>query len=87
MKRYIFISTEGFTHQPETTGSEPDIDNMQVIGFGQGDTAKDALRQLLELNEYLVNTSFDEIIAIQLANDNREYFYLSDIITKHRAAR
>lgn len=86
MRKYIFISTEGFTYQPNTTSSEPDIENMQVIGFGQGDTAQDALWQLLELNEYLVNTNFDEIIAIQLANDNREYFYLSDIIMKHRIA-
>lgn len=76
MSRYIFITTEGFTYQPDSTSPEPDIENMQVIGFGYGNTAQDALRELLELNEYLINTSFDEIFAIQMANDHRDYFSL-----------
>ncbi len=82
MEKYIFLTTEGFTYQPNSASSEPDIENMQVIGFSQGDTVQDALRKLLELNEYLVNTNFDEIFAIQLENDHREYFSLSDIIKK-----
>jgi hypothetical protein len=83
MNKYIFITTEGSTYQPNSDSSEPDIENMQVIGFGQGDTAQSAMRKLLKMSEYLVNTNFNEIIAIQLVNDHREYFSLKDINLKH----
>lgn len=76
MKKYIFITTEGFTFQPYSDSVEPDIENMQVIGFAQGDTAKDAMKDLIKKNTYLVETSFDEVFAIQIENDYREYFSL-----------
>jgi hypothetical protein len=83
MNKYIFITAEGSTYQPNSDCSEPDIENMQVMGFGQGYTARDAIKKLLKMNEYLVNTDFNEIIAIQLADDHREYFSLKDINFKH----
>jgi hypothetical protein len=76
MGDYIFLTNEGVTYQPNSDNPEPDIDNLQVIGFAHGDSVQDALRNLLELNEYLVNTNFDEIFAIQLADDHRHYFSL-----------
>ncbi len=82
MGEYIFLTIEGSTFQPGSTSYEPDIENMQVIGFAQGDTAQDASRNLLELNEYLATTNFDEIFAIQLVGDHREYFSLRNIIQK-----
>lgn len=78
MARYVFISAEGLTYQPNSTSYEPDIENMQVIGFGEGNAARDAFRNLLERNEYLVDTSFDEVFAIELVNDSREYFSLEE---------
>ena len=82
MREYIFLTTEGTTFQPDSTSSEPDIENMQVIGFVGGDTVQDAVIRLVELNEYLANTNFDEIFAISLADDHREYFSLRDILRK-----
>jgi hypothetical protein len=82
MDKYIFLTAEGSTYQPNSDSFEPDIENLQVIGFAQGDTVDNALKNLLELNEYLVNTNFDEIFAIQLVNDHRQYFSLRDTI-KH----
>jgi hypothetical protein len=79
MNKYIFISDEGYTFQPDSTSIEPDIENIQVIGFGQGRTARTALDDLLEHNKYLCKTSFDELIAIQLKNDAREHFSLRDL--------
>jgi hypothetical protein len=64
MREYIFLTSEGTTFQPDSTSSEPDIENMQVIGFAGGDTVQDAVIRLVELNEYLANTNFDEIFAI-----------------------
>ena len=78
MKKFIFISTEGITYQPDSVSPEPDIENMQVMGFGEGDTPQDAFSNFLGLHEYLLKTTFDEIIAVELKNRNRKYFYLSD---------
>jgi hypothetical protein len=82
MRQYIFLTSEGTTFQPDSTSSEPDIENMQVIGFAGGDTVQDAVIRLVELNEYLANTNFDEIFAIQLADNHREYFSLRDVLRK-----
>jgi hypothetical protein len=82
MRAYIFLTTEGTTFQPDSSSSEPDIENMQVIGFAGGDTVQDAMTRLVGLNEYLANTNFDEIFAIPLAVDRREYFSLRDVLRK-----
>jgi len=82
MREYIFLTSEGTTFQSDSTSSEPDIENMQVIGFAGGDTVQDAVIRLVELNEYLANTNFDEIFAIQLADNHREYFSLRDVLRK-----
>lgn len=79
MNTYIFLTEEGYTYQPNSNNAEPDIENLQVIGFGQGNAARDALSDLIEQNEYLFNTSFDEIFAIQLKNNHREYFSLKEL--------
>ena len=79
MRQYIFLTAEGTTFQPDSTSSEPDIENMQVIGLACGETVQAAALRLVVLNAYLANTNFDEFFAIQLANDHREYFSLRDI--------
>lgn len=82
MKNYIFLTTEGLTFQPDSQSDMPDIDNVQVIGFAQGETPGEAFQQLLKENRYLLDTSFDEIYSYQLAGDyqkTRQYFYLSSL--------
>ena len=82
MGQYIFITTEGTTFQPNNIILGPDIENLQVIGFADGDTVQGAVIRLVELNKYLSDTNFDEIFAIRLADDHREYFSLRDIFKK-----
>jgi hypothetical protein len=86
MGKYIILTTEGLTYQPNSDSSEPDIENMQVIGFAQGNSVEDALRKFLKFNPYIANTNFDEIFTIQLTNDHREYFSLRDLTKKVREA-
>ncbi|MDD5591459.1 MAG: hypothetical protein PHY18_06005 [Dehalococcoidales bacterium] len=83
MAEYIFLTTEGSTFQPSSISSEPDVENMQVIGFARGDTVQDAATRLVELNKYLVDTSFDDIFAIQIADENREYLSLRGLIQRY----
>lgn len=83
MNKYIFITAEGSTYQPNSENPEPDIENVQVIGFGQGNKSREALRKFIEENDYITDTSFDDIYAIRLANNKREYLSLKDIFQRH----
>lgn len=76
MKSYIFITSEGYTFQPDSDSSIPDIDNCQVLGFGSGIDPDDAFRNFLKENEFLLHASFDEVKALELANDEERCFYL-----------
>lgn len=81
MKNYIFLSTEGTTFQPNSMSMEPDIDNLQVIGFAKGKNEKDAFKRLIKENSYLLNTTFNEIFAYELSKthqNTKQYFYLSE---------
>ncbi len=76
IKKYIFLTAEGTTFQPKSESLIPDIDNLQVIGLGKGNSAKKALKSFLEENSYLFKTSFDEIFALELQNSKKHYFSL-----------
>lgn len=82
MNSYIFITTEGYTFQPETESIEPDIENCQVIGFAQGTNEQQAFENLIRDNPFLLDTTFDELICYELKHLNyhrhRSYFYLDD---------
>lgn len=78
MKSFVFITTEGFTYQPNTQGGEPDIENCQVVGYGDGENPHEAFKHLILTNNYLTATTFDEIICLELANEERTYFYLNE---------
>ncbi len=80
MKIFIFLSAEGFTYQPNSSSVEPDIDNLQVIGFAKGNSAEEASKKLLDSNSYLAGSNFEEIFSIELASENREYFSLRNIV-------
>ena len=82
MKSYVFITEEGITYQPNSLPSEPDIENCQVIGFAKGKNEDDAFKNLTKENDYLLDTSFNEIICIELKNEDyyqkAKYFYLGE---------
>lgn len=74
-KNFIFLTHEGFTFQPDSKNMEPDIENLQVIDFSYGMNAEDAFEHLLQHNEYLLDTSFDEIFSLELANGNKKSYF------------
>lgn len=87
MKNYIFITQEGITYQPdspsyESSSTEGDVDNCQVVGFAKGEDEYKALKRLLKENESLLDTNFNEIICIELKNEDHyaksKYFYLNE---------
>jgi len=86
MKNYIFITYEGYTYQPNTDSVEPDIENCQVIGFTRGSNEKEAFENLIKENDYLLSTTFNEIICIELKHENHykhaKYHYLGKFRVK-----
>lgn len=82
IKIYIFLTVEGITFQPDSESFEPDIENLQVIGFAKGKDSKEAFQNLIKENEYLLETSFDEIFCYELANNyekSRACYHLADL--------
>jgi len=82
MKSYVFITEEGITYQPNSLPPEPDIENCQVIGFAKGKNEDDAFKNLTKENDYLLDTSFNEIICMELKNEDyyqkAKIFYLGE---------
>ena len=78
MKKFIFITTEGYTYQPDSESTTPDIENLQVLGFGEGKTVDEAFLDMIGENPYLRDTNFDEATGIELKNGKRKILYLSD---------
>ena len=71
MSKYIFLTTEGYTYQPNSESIELDCDNAQLIGIAEGINQEDAFKNLLDKYEYLKESKFEEIYCYQL-NDNYE---------------
>ena len=66
MNDYIFLTSEGFTFQPDSDADTPDIENLQVIGFAGGADPDDAFRKLLLSHAYLKETTFNKIFCYRL---------------------
>lgn len=78
IKKYIFITFEGFTFQPYSESDVPDVENMQVIGFSKGKDTKEAFKTLLQQQQYLKDTTFNEVIAIELADGKQDIFTIKN---------
>lgn len=75
MKKFIFLTKEGFTFQPSSDSSEPDIENEQMIGISSGESSHEALKKLIKENQWLNESKFDEIYALELAENENQYFF------------
>ena len=81
-KRYfIFLTEEGFTYSPNPKTIEPDVDNLQVIGFVEADDHKEAFKNQIQQYSEILNTGFNEIFCLELKEklENAKYFYLNEI--------
>ena len=82
MRAFIFVTHEGYTFQPASEAEEPDIENLQVLGFALGVDEEQAFQNLKADYTYLLKTSFDETLCLELRHEDYfariKYFYLKD---------
>lgn len=81
MNKYIFLTTEGYTCQPNSENIEPDYNNAQLIEIIEYENQKEAFKNLLEKYDYLKTSNFEEVYCYQLI-DNCESTRKSFIIEK-----
>ena len=79
MKNYIFITSEGHTYQPGSENNEPDIENLQVIGFAGGESPEEAARNLLKESKYISDTTFNEVTAMELKSGKGTFHCLKKV--------
>ena len=79
MNKYIFLTTEGYTYQPNSESIEPDCDNAQLIGIAEGINQEEAFENLLNKYDYLKESNFEEVYCYELEKNfekGKMYFYI-----------
>lgn len=80
MKNYIFLTAEGYTYSPSYEGSEPDIENLQVLGIEKGTNEIDAFKRFNFNNAFLKERGFEEVTCYELSNLNEpKYLNLKNL--------
>lgn len=80
MRSFIFVTSEGSTFQPNPEQIGTEIDNLQVLGFSEGRDDQHAFENLLKENAWVGQTTFNEILCIELLHldyqNNSTRFYI-----------
>lgn len=71
MNKYIFLTKEGYTFQPDSESIELDCENAQLIGIVAGNTQEE-FNNLINEKEYIRLFNFNEIYCYKLAEDYEE---------------
>lgn len=75
---FLFYTDEGLTYQPESVSDTPDIENMQILGIMNGCNAREAFENLKFDFPWLVDSSFDKVVAVELKDSEPHNFYLKN---------
>ena len=69
MSKYIFLTNEGYTDQPNSESIEPDCENAQMLGKVEGKNQEEAFENLLIKYPYLKDSNFEEVYCYQLDDE------------------
>ena len=78
VRNFIFYTTEGYTFQPGSENDVPDVENCQVLGWGNGKNTEEAFNDFKEQSPWLKTLSFDEVIGVELKDEKTYHFNLKD---------
>ncbi|HBR78875.1 MAG TPA: hypothetical protein DEA46_00405 [Candidatus Moranbacteria bacterium] len=75
-RHFIFYTTEGFTFQPGSREELPEVENCQILGWGNGKDAKEAFENFKKENVWLEKFRFDAVVGVELKNQKIYHFNL-----------
>jgi hypothetical protein len=78
MKKFIFVTPEGLTFKPSCDSPSPDQMDMQIVSFDQENALEDTLKDLIELNENVVENKIEGPFAIRVGRDHRKNLWLRE---------
>ncbi len=82
MTDFIFFTEEGYTFQPGSEAIEPDIENLQVLGFARGGGPEEAFRVMLRERPWLLDTTFEGTWCLALAEGREAMRWFS--LARHK---
>jgi hypothetical protein len=60
---FLFVTPDGVTYS-SSKFIDPDVENFQVLGYGEGFNEDDAFEDFLSKNQWILKTEFEEAICI-----------------------
>ncbi len=67
-KKYIILSIQGYTFSPNNASSEPDVDNIQVLGFAEASTPENAFEEFCKENDHIKGLGYSKVKLYELAS-------------------
>ncbi|NJE43198.1 hypothetical protein [Thermococcus sp. GR6] len=76
---FIFITPDGATYSSPNE-IYPDMENFQVLGFGEGLNEEEAFENFIKNNKWVLETQFNEVISIEVKSRiyQGKRFYLNN---------
>ncbi|NPV84078.1 MAG: hypothetical protein HPY46_10920 [Candidatus Aminicenantes bacterium] len=62
---FLFITPDGVTYSSPDR-KEPDVDNFQVLGYGEGQNEEEAFNDFRSQATWLNDTKFEEVISVEI---------------------
>lgn len=78
-KIFLFLTPDGVTYSSPKR-LYPDVDNLQVLGYGEGDDEEDALKNCIQNNKWVFDTDFDAVFCVEIKGkiSPRKRYFLKD---------
>lgn len=74
MNKYIFLTFEWFTYQPNSEAIEPDAENVQMLWIWEWNTKSEWFEDFKIKNQWITKTNFNEVFCHELKDDKFDYF-------------
>jgi len=76
---FMFVTPDGSTYSSPNVLA-PDVDNFQVLGFGEGKDEEEGFRDFPQNNMWVLDTCFNEVIRVEVKHriHDGQLFYLDD---------
>lgn len=78
-KLFLFVTSDGLTYSSADL-TEPDVDNFQVLGYGEGQNEEEAFNDFRGRAAWLNTTKFEQVISVEIKHKIFEgtHFYLKE---------